>query len=76
MSRRLVVTMIVVMSGRLRVMSGRRVALVVIWVVQVMMIVIGCRRVVVVEAQRGRCGGCLEQATGVEAEHVKVRRSR
>lgn len=68
--------MIVVMSGCLRVMSGHRVALVVIWVVQVMVIVIGCRRVVVVETQRCRRGGCLEQATGVEAEHVKVRRSR
>lgn len=64
------------MSGRLRVMSGGRVSLVVIWVVQMMVIVVGRRRVVVVEAQRCRRGGCLEQATGVEAEHVKVRRSR
>lgn len=64
------------MSGRLRVMSGGRVGLVVIWVVQVMVIVVGRRRVVVVEAQRCRRGGCLEQSAGVEAEHVEVRRSR
>lgn len=41
-----------------------------------MVIVVGCRRVIVVEAQRCRRGRCLEQAAGVEAEHVKVRRSR
>lgn len=74
LSRRVVVA--VVMSGRLRVMSGGRVTLVVIWMVQVMVIVVGRRRVVVVESQRCRRGGCLEQATGVEAEHVEVRRSR
>lgn len=70
------VTVTVVMSGRLRVMSGRRVALVMIWVVQVMVVVVGRCGVVVVEAQRCCRGGCLEQAAGVEAEHVKVRRSR
>lgn len=73
MSRRLVVTVTVVMSGRLRVMSGRRVTLVMIWVVQVVVIVVDRCRVVVVEAERCRRGGCLEQAAGVEAEHVKVR---
>lgn len=57
-------------------MSGRRVTLVMIWVVQVMVIVVGRRRVVVVQAQRCRRGRCLEQAAGVEAEHVEVRRSR
>lgn len=61
------------MSGRLRVMSGGRVM---IWVVQMVMVVVGRRRVVVVEAQRCRRGGCLEQSAGVEAEHVEVRRSR
>lgn len=54
-------------------MSGGRVM---IWVVQMVMVVVGRRRVVVVEAQRCRRGGCLEQSAGVEAEHVEVRRSR
>lgn len=57
-------------------MSGGWVVLVMIWVVQVMVIVVGRCGVVVVEAQRCRRGGCFEQAAGVEAEHVKVRRSR
>lgn len=67
---------VMMMSGRLRVMSGGRVTLVMIWVVQVMVIVVGRRRVVVVQAERCRRGRGLEQSAGVEAEHVEVRRSR
>lgn len=54
----------------------RRVSLVVIRMVQMMVVVVGRRRVVVVQAQRGRRGRGLEQAAGIETEHVKVCRSR
>lgn len=60
----------------LLVMLGGRVSLVMVRVVQMVMVVVGRRRVVVVQAQRGRGGRGLEQAAGVEAEHVKVCRSR
>lgn len=58
------------------VMLGGRVSLVVIRMVQMVMVVVGRRRVVVVQAQRGRGGRGLEQAAGIETEHVKVCRSR
>lgn len=54
----------------------RRVSLVVIRMVQMMVVVVGRRRVVVVQAQRCRRGRGLEQAAGIETEHVKVCRSR
>lgn len=57
-------------------MLGGRVSLVVIRMVQMMMVVVGRRRVVVVKAQRSRGGRGFEQAAGIEAEHVKVCRSR
>lgn len=54
----------------------RRVSLVMVRMVQMMVVVVGRRRVVVVQAQRGRRGRGLEQAAGIETEHVKVCRSR
>lgn len=54
----------------------RRVSLVMVRMVQMVVVVVGRRRVVVVQAQRGRRGRGLEQAAGIETEHVKVCRSR
>lgn len=65
----------VVMLVLLMVLGGR-VSLVMVRVVQMMMVVVGRRRVVVIQAQRGRGGRGLEQAAGIETEHVKVCRSR
>lgn len=62
------------MLGHLR--RRRRVSLVMVRMVQMMVVVVGRRRVVVVQAQRGRRGRGLEQAAGIETEHVKVCRSR
>lgn len=54
----------------------RRVSLVMVRMVQMVVVVVGRRRIVVVQAQRGRRGRGLEQAAGIETEHVKVCRSR
>lgn len=54
----------------------RRVSLVMVRMVQMMVVVVGRRRVVVIQAQRGRRSRGLEQAAGIETEHVKVCRSR
>lgn len=62
LSRRLVVMLVVL--GRVRLVMVR--------MVQMVMVVVGRRRVVVVQAQRRRRGRGLEQAARVEAEHVKV----
>lgn len=54
----------------------RRMSLVMVRMVQMVVVVVGRRRIVVVQAQRGRRGRGLEQAAGIETEHVKVCRSR